>query len=249
MDLKDKHILVTGASSGIGRACAIRFAEEGATVSLLARNQERLEQTRQAMCGDGHGVYSFDLCRVEEIEEQLAQIVRERGKLDGIMYCAGDCYIYPLSMCKPDILQKSMQTAYFSFVELLRCAAKKKMSNDGASFASMTSDASLKGEKILLTLSASKAAMNMAVRCAAHELASRRIRVNAIAASYIDGSIMVGKTIEAMGKAQVEKLIAEQQPLGWGHPEDIANAAAFLMSDGARFITGSIITVDGGFMA
>lgn len=249
MGLKDKHILVTGASSGIGRACALRFAEEGATVSLLARNLERLEQTKQEMRGDGHGIYAFDLCRVEEIESLLTQIVQEHGKLDGIMYCAGDCYLYPLSMCRPGILQKSMQISYVAFVEMLRCASKKKMSNDGASFLAMSSDASLKGEKILLTLSASKAAMNMAVRCAAHELSARKIRVNAIAASYIDESIMVGKTIEAMGKEKVEKLISDQQPLGWGHPEDIANTATFLLSDDARFITGSIITVDGGFMA
>lgn len=247
--LKGKHILVTGASSGIGRGCALLFSQLGAKVTLMARNQERLQQTLDSMSGEGHNIVVYDLDDVDGIEIQIKEIVQQHGKLDGLMYCAGDCYRYPLSVCKPDLMRKSMQINYFAFVEMLRCISKKRNSNDGASLIGVTSDSSLRGDKCLLTLSASKAAMNNAVRCAARELAVRKIRVNAISASYVVGSRMVQETIEAFGSAQVDKIVEEQQPLGVGQPKDIANAAAFLLSEDANFITGTIMLVDGGYMA
>lgn len=247
--LQDRHILVTGASSGIGRACAILFSTLGARVSLLARNSERLLQTYHELQGTGHTYHMFDLNNVEDIEAEINKITTQQGKLDGLMYCAGDCYRYPLSVCKPAVIQKSMQINYFAFVETLRCAAKARNSNDGASFAAMSSASSLKGDKALLTLSASKAAMNSAIRCSARELASRKIRVNGIAASYVNGSMMVEETVRIFGAEHVTQMIKEEQPLGVGTPEDIANVAAFLLSDASRFITGSILLADGGYMA
>lgn len=247
--LQDKHILVTGASSGIGRACAILFSTLGARVSLLARNSERLTQTYHELQGTGHTYYVFDLANIEDIETEMKQITDQQGKLDGFMYCAGDCYRYPLSVCKPAVLQKSMQVNYFAFVETLRCAAKVRNSNDGASFVAMSSASSLKGDKALLTLSASKAAMNSAIRCSARELAYRRIRVNGIAASYVNGSMMVEETVRVFGEEHVAQMIKEEQPLGVGTPKDIADVAAFLLGDASRFITGSILLADGGYMA
>ena len=247
--LQGKHILVTGASGGIGRACAVLFSALGARVSLLGRNPERTRQVFQELRGEGHACCLFDLSNIEGIEAQIKEIIAGQGKLDGLMYCAGDCYRYPLSVCKPAAVQKSMQINYFAFVETLRCASKARNSNDRASFVAMSSASSLKGDKALLTLSASKAALNSAVRCAARELAPRRIRVNGIAASYISDSIMVDETIRIFGQDHVAQLLREQQPLGIGSPVDIANTAAFLLSDASRFITGSILLVDGGYMA
>ena len=247
-DLSGKHILITGASSGIGRACALRVNELGASVSLVARNEERLNEVLHELKYPGQ-IVSYDLSEIKGIEELLKNIVKKSGKLDGLMYCAGDCLRAPLSMCKPEVLQKSMQVNYFAFVEMLRCASKTRNCNDGASFVSMTSASSMKGDKGLLGLSASKAAMNSAVRCAALELAPKRIRVNAIASAYVIGSRMVEETIDIFGKDQVEQNISEFQPLGVGKPEDIADAAAFLLSDASRYMTGSIMMVDGGYMA
>lgn len=247
--LENKHIIVTGASSGIGRACAIRFSELGARVSLIARNEQRLAETLSQLSGSGHRCYTCDLSALEEIEPLIAKIVAEQGKADGLMYCAGDCYRYPLKACKPALMQKSMQVNFFAFTETLRCVTKNKNSNDGASIVTMSSSSSLKGDKALLSLSAAKAAMNAAVRCAARELADRKIRVNAIAASYIGGSIMVAETVKIFGEEQVERFLRESQPLGMGQPEQVAAAAAFLMSSASDFITGTIMSVDGGYMA
>lgn len=246
--LSGKHILVTGASSGIGQACARRISKSGGIVSLVARNKERLSETLQSLESYGE-IYSYDLSDTDGIENLISEITAKQGRLDGLMYCAGDCLRAPLGMCKPAVLQKSMQVNYFAFVEVLRCASKNKNSNAGASFVAMSSASSMKGERGLLGLSASKAAMNNAVRCAALELAPKKIRVNAIASAYVTGSRMVAETIDAFGEAKVKQNIAEFQPLGVGRPEDIADAAAFLLSDASRYMTGTIMMVDGGYMA
>lgn len=246
--LSGKHILVTGASSGIGRASALRFSELGARVTLLARNEERLEQVRGQLLHGG-AAYVYDLSDVDGIEQLFKLIVAEQGKLDGLMYCAGDCQRAPLGVCKPKMVRQSMQVNYFAFVECLRCFSKAKNCNAGASVVTMTSASSLKGDKGLTTLSASKAAMNMAVRCAARELAAKDIRVNAISTAFVGGSMMVDTTVEVFGAGQTDKFIAENQPLGMGKPEYIADAAAFLLSTASRYMTGAVMNVDGGYMA
>lgn len=248
-DLEKKHILVTGASSGIGRAVALRLGELGARVSLLARSEERLNETLSLMQGEDHACFSFDLSDVDGIETFIKKLVSERGKFDGMMYCAGDCLRAPLTVCKPAAVRESMQINYFAFVEMLRCISKSRNCNDGASLVSMSSDSSMKGDKCLLTLSAGKAAMNSAVRCAAKELAPKRIRVNAIATAFIGGTRMIGTTLENFGEEHVQRYFEENQPLGEGKPEYIADAAAFLLSDAAQFITGTIMVVDGGYLA
>lgn len=248
LSLTGKHILVTGASSGIGRASALRFSELGARVTLLARNAERLEEVR-ARLQNGGAAYVYDLSDVDGIEAFFKRMVAEQGKLDGMMYCAGDCQRAPLGVCKPKMVRESMQVNYFAFVECLRCFAKGKNSNPGASVVTMSSASSLKGDRGLTTLSASKAAMNMAVRCGARELAAKGIRVNAISTAFVGDSIMVAATMEVFGADQTDRFIAENQPLGMGKPEYIADAAAFLLSEASRYMTGTIMGVDGGYMA
>lgn len=247
-NLENKHILVTGASSGIGKATAILASQLGARVSLVARNQERLEETMHEIHEKG-SFYSYDLSDVDDIESLIGRIVKDNGKFDGLMYSAGDCYRAPLKVCKPKLVQKSMQINYFAFVEVLRCMAKSKYTNDNASLVAMSSASSFKGEKGLLTLCASKSALNSAVKCAALELAPRKIRVNAIAAAYILESRMVDTTIDVFGSERVEKNIIDNQPLGAGQPNDVAKVATFLLSDAAAYMTGVILPVDGGYLA
>lgn len=246
--LEGRHILVTGASSGIGRAVALRISELGARVTLVARNQERLEQVRSQLKTPGCS-YIYDFSDLDGIEAFIKQVVAEQGKFDGMMFCAGDCIRAPLSACKPSIMRKAMQVNFFSFTETLRCVVKNKNCNEGASMIAMTSASSLRGERGLISLSTAKAAMNSAVRCAALELAPKKIRVNAIAAAYIMGSIMIGETVDIFGADQVKENLATLQPLGAGHPEDVADVAAFLLSDASRHMTGTITMVDGGYSA
>lgn len=247
-DLTGKHIMVTGASSGIGKATALRLSALGARVTLVARNEERLRETLSQLATPG-AYYVYDLSDVDGMEAFIKKAVAEQGKFDGLMYSAGDCLRAPIPVCKPHAVRESMQVNYFAFVEMLRCFARSRVTNNGASLVTMSSASSMNGEKGLLTLCASKAAMNSAVRCGALELAPRGIRVNAIAAAYVFGSRMVDTTIDIFGTDQVEKNIAENQPLGVGKPEDIADAAAFLLSEASRYMTGVIMPVDGGYLA
>lgn len=246
--LEGKTIMVTGASSGIGRATALRISRLGAKVILVARNEERLQEVLNQLEGPG-ACYVYDLSDVDGIEAFIKKVVAEHGKMDGLMYSAGDCLRAPIPVCKPKAVRDSMQVNYFAFVEMLRCFGKSKTTNDGASLVAMTSASSLHGERGLLTLCASKAAMNSAVRCAALEFSGRRIRVNAISSAFVFGSRMVETTLDNYGMDRVEEIISQSQPLGAGKPEDVANAAAYLLSDAAGYITGSIMAVDGGYSA
>ncbi len=246
--LNGKHILVTGASSGIGKACALLFGERGARVTLVARNEERLNDVLSQL-KNGGASYSYDLSDVDGIEALFKRITTEQGKLDGMMYCAGDCQRAPISACKPKMVRESMQVNYFAFLECLRCFSKAKNFNPGASIVAMSSSSSLKGDRGLTTLSAAKAAMNSAVRCACKEFASKGIRVNAIATAYINGTSMIETTLEVFGEEHCQDFITQNQPLGMGKPEYIADAAAYLLSDAAGYITGAINMVDGGYIA
>lgn len=247
--LANQHILLTGGSSGIGRGVALRISDLGAKVTIVARNQEKLCKVLNELTPGDHAIYSFDLNRVAEIEALVDQIVRERGKFDGMMYCAGQGSYRPFNMSKPTYMHEIMSINFFGFAETLRCVSKAKNCNHGASFIGMSSDSSLEGNKSLLAYSASKAAMNSAIRCASKELAAKGLRVNGIATGFIANTGLVAGNMERVGADAVSQFAADRQLLGMGKPEFIADAAAFLLSDAAKFITGTIMVVDGGYLA
>lgn len=247
--VEGKHILVTGASSGIGRETAIRLNAAGARISAVARREDLLQSLMDELSGTGNCFYSFDLSKLEQIEELIRQIVRDSGKLDGMMFCAGMAEHVPIKMSKPFYNQKVMCLNYFAFAETLRVISNKKHYNPGASFVGMSSVSGLQGDKGLFAYSASKGAMNSAVKCAAVELADKGIRVNAIATGYIGGTGIFTSINGRLGASEVETFANSNQLLGIGKPEYIADAALYLLSDASKYITGTIMLVDGGYMA
>lgn len=247
--VEGKHILVTGASSGIGRETAKRLNAAGARISAVARREGLLESLLGELNGGGNRAYPFDLSQLEQIEDLVRQIVRESGKLDGMMFCAGMAEHVPIKMTKPLYSQKVMCINYFSFAEMLRVVSNAKNYNPGASFIGMSSVSGLQGDKGLFAYSASKGAMNSAVRCAAVELAGKGIRVNAIATGYIGGTGIFESINGRLGEAEVETFASSNQLLGIGKPEYIADAALYLLSDASKYVTGTIMLVDGGYMA
>lgn len=245
MDLTGKHILITGASSGIGKDTAIYLSKLGAKLTLIARNQEKLRATLKLLEGEGHDIYPFDLKQINLIESIINKIVDNSGALDGLVHCAGISTMRPLSMTKYDFLHDMMLVNYYSFVELIRCVSKKGKYKEGASFIGMSSVASQYGDKSKVAYCSSKAAMDSAVRCMAKELAYKNIRVNTIVAGFIRTDMYDGY-IETIGEESVDFKISAHQYLGLGDTIDIANAMAYLLSDTSKFITGTGLVVDGG---
>lgn len=248
-DLKGKHVLVTGASSGIGRNVAIYLSQLGVRVSAVARRKELLDTLLSEMEGDSNRVYEFDLNNLDQIDALIKQIVIEQGKFDGMMFCAGIAKHVPFKMTKPDYAMEVMRINYFAFEETLRCISNARNCNPGASFVGMSSVSGLQGDKGLLAYSASKGAMNSAVKCAAVELADKKVRVNAIATGYIGGTEIFNSINERLGASEVENFANDRQLLGIGKPQYISNAVAFLLSDASAYVTGSVMLVDGGYMA
>ena len=245
MDLTGKRILVTGASSGLGKATAIKLSELGAEVILIARNETKLKQVISEMNGD-HTYYCFDLKAINDIESLIKEIVTNHGKLDGLVHCAGIATMRPLKMTNYEFLHDMMLINFYAFIELVRIYSKKS-NNNGGSVVVMSSIASKSGVKTKVAYCASKSAIDGAVRAMAIELASKNIRVNSIIAGFIKTD-MYDQYLEQAGTDAIDREVLNRQFMGLGETDDVSNSIAYLLSDAAKFITGTGIVVDGGFL-
>ena len=246
VNLKDKKIIVTGASSGIGRAIAILLSKLEAQVILVARSEERLKETIQMMEGEGHRYYAFDLQEINKIETFMKAILKENGPVDGFVYSAGIAGTRPLKMTKPDKILEVLSVNTLSFIEMVRGLSKKGNYNEGMSIVAISSVSSVQGNKSKVSYCASKGALDAAVRAMAKELASVGIRANTVNPGLIKTGLLEQIEERASGESEDFASIISRQYLGIGRPEDVANLACFLLSDAARFITGTSIMVDGG---
>ncbi len=242
LDMTGKHIIVTGASAGIGRAASVQASKFGARVSLIARNEDKLNETISLMEGEGHSIYPFDLSNIDEIDKLVDMISEESGAIDGVVHCAGLGINRPIKLSKPDFVEDITKLNYFAFVELIRAASYRKRSNNGASYIGISSVAAYHGNKTQGVYSASKGAMNAVVHAFAKELASREIRVNTIAFGMVDTDMYKG-FLESGGNN--EELLKDQY-LGIIPVEYAGNAICFLLSDMAKYITGATMNYDAG---
>ena len=248
LDLKDKRILVTGASSGIGRETSILLSKLGAKTVLAARNEERLKQAMDALDGGGHGYYCFDFKEISKIEDLMQRIVGDGGKLDGFVHCAGIFSAIPLQLSVFEVIHEIMLVNFYSFVELARIFAKKKINNNGGNIVAVSSVASLSGTNALTAYSASKAAVDGTVRVLARELYSKKIRVNSIMPSHVK-TPMADKFFEEYEGTESEKYSRQRQYMGLIEPLCVASTIAFLLSNASFYINGSAVPVDAGFFS
>lgn len=239
--LEGKTILVTGASSGIGRETALQCARMGADVVITGRDAARLQETFDGLVATQKAMHLADLTSAEDVE----RLVEVLPSLDGAVFCAGNSTTLPLQFGTREKFDDMFNVNFFAPVELLRLLYKKKRLNKGASVVLI---ASIGGTHSFMPgngiYGASKAALNSVMKYAAREYASRRVRVNSICPGMVDTPLIHRGTITE------EQLVedAKRYPLGrYGQPEDIANGAIYLLSDASSWLTGHDLVIDGGF--
>ncbi len=237
--LEGKTVLVTGASSGIGRGIAVTCSKMKATVVINGRNQERLSETLSQMSGEGHSIIVGDLTNATT----LNSVVNVLPKLDGVVHCAG---IGTRVLCKNIIESDIDQTINVNFkapVMLQTEILRQKKINKGGSvvfIASISNDSPTVGNALY---SASKGALISYANCLQLELAPRMIRVNCISPA------MVWTDLIFKGGLTEEELHEDEKkyPLKrYGRPEDVANLAVYLLSDASEWMTGSNVKITGG---
>jgi len=245
--LENKTIIVTGASSGIGRESAIIFSKLGAKVILIGRNTERLNATLKDLEGANHSIYEFDLTKLDEIPSFIKKIAKEQGSLSGLFHSAGIESIMTINMLDSSRIEAMFKINTMSTIMLIKGISSKEVrASNQVSIVVMSSITSLTGTIGHSIYSSSKAAVDGAIRSLACELAPKNIRINSIAASAIQNTGIFIKSVATLPK---DKLIEYKNKylLGFGFPEDVAYAAVFLLSDASKWITGTTLIVDGGY--
>lgn len=238
MALDGKMILVTGASSGIGRAVAIECSRLGAVVLCVGRNRERLEQTKNLLEGADHALFEADLSR----EEDRLSLVSQLPKLDGVAHVAGAWRImlsaFESEEAEEDLLHNNLMAPMLLQTALL----KKKKINKGASLVFVSSIAARMGAVGNGTYSATKGGLQSYAKCLACELGGKGVRVNCVLPGMVNTPLIEGLYDEASYEAD-KKLYT----LGrYGEPEDVSHVVSFLLSDASSWVSGADYVVDGG---
>lgn len=239
--LEGKRILITGASSGIGKASAVECAKSGAKLFVTGRNEHRLYETLHELFGEGHKGIVADL----SVMNDIMKIVEEVEMLDGLILCAGQGCVLPFSFAVPEKLHSIMNINFYSPIELVRLLVKKKKLNSGCSIVFISSvGGNYSFPKGGAVYGASKAALSSVMRYCALELAAKKVRANCVCPGMVETPLIADGTIS---QEQLEEDMKKTYPLGrYGKPEEIAYAAIYLLSDAAAWVTGHNLVIDGG---
>lgn len=241
-DFSGCSYVVTGASSGLGREVAVELAEAGATVLAIARRRENLEELAALYAGQIVPA-SVDVCDVEAVAMAVKDFVRVHGKLQGSVHAAGTSGITPLRGYDVQAAKTMLQVSFWAGMDFLQLVSRKKYSEEGAAHVLFSSAAAVSSARGMFAYNAAKAAVLSAVKTVAKELAPRQ-RVNAVLPGWV-GSAMT----KNLGAVSDMDEIMSRELLGTGTPEDVAGMVLYLLSERARWITGTAAVVDGGFLA
>jgi NAD(P)-dependent dehydrogenase (short-subunit alcohol dehydrogenase family) len=238
--LRQRKILVTGASSGIGRETAIQCSKMGAVIIATGRNYGRLNQTMEQLEGTGHQTI------IADITADLNNIIDLVPMVDGVVHSAGILSLSPFTYLPEEELQNIMNVNFFSPVFLTQQLLKQKKINKNSSIVFISSLAgNVIASKGNSAYCASKSAISGLVKVLALEQASRQIRVNCI----LPGMVRTELMSSFLNSLTPEQFTEDEKkyPLGYGKPQDVANAAIYLLSDASRWVTGASLILDGGF--
>ena len=239
--LENKTILVTGASSGIGKAIALECSKMGAKVVVTGRNEQRLQETYGQLEGTHPAYIVADLSKKEDIETLAKQI----DSLNGLVNCAGLTIPKPFKFLQEEDIQEVMTINFNAPLLLTQLLVKKKKLQKAASIVFISSISGIKVSYIGNSIySASKGAINGFCKGLALELAPQQIRVNTVIPGMVETNIVSG------GEVTQEQMEADKQkyPLKrYGKPEEVAYAVVYLLSDASSWVTGSNLLIDGGY--
>lgn len=241
--LEGKKILVTGASSGIGAQAAISLSRFGAKIILTARNGEKLNEVKQKLDGDGHIIIKADLKKANEV----ITLVERIDSLDGVVQSSGIVKPFPVKFINETQLEEIFSINFNAPVLLMTKLFRAKKINKGSSIVFMSSISSHFAHKGGALYSSSKAAINTYSKTIALEYATQKIRSNVISAAMVKTPIF--DNAEKVASKELMDKHGEKYPLGFGEPEDVANAIVFLLSNASRWVTGTEIVLDGGLTA
>ncbi|MBQ9478249.1 MAG: SDR family oxidoreductase [Selenomonadaceae bacterium] len=239
----ENYTLITGASSGVGRETAVRLSHQHNLI-INGRNVERLEETK-SLCADHSDViiWSRDLSEVDELESEFAAWLKERRlPISSFVHCAGELSMLPLRALNVDAFKHSYAIHVFAPAILVKLLSSRKFNGQNLkSIVFISSNISERGATAFSVYGSSKAALDGLTRNLAMELAPR-IRVNSI----LPGGMATRMTEELIADEAFRRQSEANYPLGMGKAEDIAPVVEFLLSEGAGWITGQSLTVDGG---
>lgn len=239
--LEGKTILVTGASSGIGKATAIACSKMGAKVVITGRNAERLQETYQELEGEGHQQIIAELTN----EDDMARLVEETPQIDGFVNNAGIGSKTPINFIKQSNLQNILDVNTIAPIMLTKILLKKKKLQKGASMVLTSSISGVCSVDIGNTLySVSKSAVDGFMKNAAKELAEKGIRVNSVNPGMVDTPI---NDYSNVSEEQMQADLMRYPLKRHGKPEEIAYAIIYLLSDAASWVTGTALKIDGGY--
>lgn len=239
--LDGKTILITGASSGIGKAVAQQCAAAGATCILSARNEERLNSTLETLDGEGHQINISDLSKLS----QISDLVSILPKLDGLVCCAGIVETKMLKFTEEQDLENLFQTNAYSTIRLIRELVQNKKLKKESSLVLISSISGTKCGYIGGSLyGATKGALEGFTKATALELSPQKIRVNTIAPGMVETALLK--------ESEVDNELLETDKLRYpmkryGKPEEIGYAAVYLLSDATKWVTGTSLLIDGGY--
>jgi len=240
--LQGKTILVTGASSGLGRQIAIDCARQGAQLVITGRDATRLQATYDVLPGDGHVQVQAELTS----DVDRGRLVGAVTRLDGVVHCAGKQMLSPIRQLPESLMTEMYNVNFLAPVMLTQRLLQANVIAQQASIVFMLSTAAHIGTRGVGPYSAMKSALLGVIRCLALEQAKRKVRVNGISPSVVLTPMWVGGGEDQAAHREAQE---SRHPLGLGKPEDVANAAVYLLSDASRWVTGTTLLMNGGVAA
>ena len=240
--LKNHVILITGASSGIGRSCAIEASKLGASCIITGRSEAELIKTKE-LCETSAQIFAGDLTNHDVIKQLVASL----PNLDGVVHCAGITNPWPIKFLKPEHIKEMFDINFHAPVLLTTQLFQKNKINTSASFIFISSISAHHPYFGGSTYASSKAAIEAFSKSLAIEMAPKKIRSNVVRPGLVKTRMFYeakGASVDSENFDQYEKFY----PLGFGEPEDVSNAVCFLLSKESKWITGIDLKMDGGLV-